>query len=87
MDDAMRVCKCDRIADRLEFAEAITERSTVGGVLVETTAAHVFHRVVNTTVGERAHVVDGNDSGMLEPRDDLSFTNHPVTQIVSDLRC
>src|SRR6266568_3178331 len=56
-------------------------------MLIKALALHKFHCVESATIGKSAHVMDGNNSGMLELRNDFCFvqqTSVLVTIIVGE---
>jgi len=59
--------------DPQEEAQALGQRERPRQGPVEPVSLHPFHRVEGPPVGERTHVVDRNDPGMLESCQHLSF--------------
>jgi hypothetical protein len=86
MNNAVRVCEGNRVANSLKLSQSISQRSSVGGVFIKTIATHILHRVENSAVRQRAGIVNRHDSRMLEPRDDLRLAKHSIAQIVRDFR-
>ena len=73
MDDAPRVGEGDRLADAQEEPELLGEGREARGGRVEPFAADELHRVEGAPVGEAPDVVDRDDPGVLEPRQDAGL--------------
>ena len=73
MDDAPRVREGDRLADPREQAQRLGEREARPRERIDPGAAHPLHHVEGASVAEGPGVVDGDDAGVLEPRQDRRF--------------
>ena len=80
MQHAARVRERHGIADAQKQAEAIRRRRNIGDKFIEAPAFDKFHGVENTAIRERAHVVNGNDAGMLELREDAGFAHQAFAE-------
>src|ERR1051325_3968451 len=72
----------DHLADAREDAQRIGHAALLAQPAVQPRAAHELHRVVEASVRQRAGIVDGNDSGMLEAGDDARLR---AAVVVDDL--
>ena len=81
VQNAARMGECDGVADTQENSQAVRNRSNRLYVPVETAAFNEFHGVEDAAIGERSHVVNGHDAGMLESGQHASFTNKTIGEI------
>ena len=73
MDDALRVGEGDRLADAQEEPELLGKRREARGGHVEPLSPDELHRVEGTPVREAPDVVDRDDPGVLEARQDAGL--------------
>src|SRR5258708_40017770 len=62
-----------RFTDPLEEPQALWKSGEAGQMVIQALALHKFHGVEPAAIGKSAHVMDGNNSGMLELRNDFCF--------------
>ncbi len=76
-----------RVGERYGFAnaqeepQAVLHGRDVFDEFVQTPPFDKFHGVKDAAVGERADVVNGDDSGMFEAREDARFAHEAIRQI------
>ena len=74
MDDPVRVCEGHGLADPQKEPQALRQRRQRRERRLEALAPDELHRVEGPAVRQPARVVDGDEAGMLEPGEDLRFT-------------
>jgi hypothetical protein len=72
----------DGFAGAHEHAQQIGDVARRARVFIETAAAHEFHRVEDASIGEHADVVDGDDAGVFEAREDACFVEHARARVL-----
>src|ERR1700747_3428638 len=82
MQNAARMRKGDGIADSQEKPQAVGHGVYFFDVALELLALDEFHGVEDAAILERADVVNGNNSGVLEPGQDARFTDQALCESV-----
>ncbi len=77
MNDAVRVCKGDGVADSEEHAKPRGSIRAGGEPAIEPVSTHSLHRVEPAAVWQLAEVVDRDDARVLEPGEDSCFLRQP----------
>src|SRR5208337_106857 len=75
VNNAVRVGKGQCLTDPSDHAQALRKSGVLGEVTVKTCTADQLHGVEGASVGQRPALINGHDSRMLEPGDQLGLTS------------
>jgi hypothetical protein len=81
MEHSARVCETNCFAGAKKGAQSIRSRGKRLDVFTERLAVDKFHRVKDTTIGQRADIVHRNDSGVFQQREHARLAHQAICQL------